>query len=411
MTGDFLARAEDTIRKCRTLADCTDQPGVTTRTFLSPAMHKVHALVKEWMEQAGLTVHVDAAGNIRGTLAGTSPTPCRLLIGSHLDTVPNAGAFDGILGVIIGLTITEMFAGRRPRNTIEIIGFSDEEGVRFGIPFIGSRAVAGSLTNEVMKSADARGVSLEEAIRAFGLDPGKVQEAEAHSDARGYVEFHIEQGPVLEQKKLPVGVVDAIVGQSRREIIFEGQASHAGTTPMSMRSDALAGAAEWIGVVEREARTIPDLVATVGKLDVQPGAGNVIPGSALASLDVRHKENSIRSKFTEEVIRFANDIAKRRKLGVTIRPTLDQPSVSMDRKLTDLLAKEVESAGFPAMKMASGAGHDAMVVAEKIPSTMLFLRSPGGISHHPDETVLATDVAVALEIGSKFVRDWDAQFS
>jgi allantoate deiminase len=267
MSGDSLVQAEEIIRRCRLLAECTEQPGVTTRTFLSPPMHKVHSLLKEWMEQTGIEVGVDAAGNIRGTLVGTSQKPRRLIIGSHLDTVPNAGAFDGILGVIIGVALAEKLAGQRLSSTLEIIGFSEEEGVRFGIPFIGSKAVTGTLGDEMMKRTDECGVTLEEAIRTFGLDPGQIADAQLHDDAQGYLEFHIEQGPVLERRGAPVGIVDAIVGQSRLEFVFEGKANHAGTTPMELRYDALAGAAEWICVIEREACKIPDLVATVGKLD------------------------------------------------------------------------------------------------------------------------------------------------
>jgi len=391
----FLSVAQTVIDRCHALAEYTEEPGFTTRTFLSEPMHAVHGCLRAWMERAAMTVDVDHAGNLRGRYAASRPNAQRLYIGSHLDTVPRAGAFDGILGVAMGVALVEVLAGRRMAFEIEVIGFSEEEGVRFGVPFIGSRAFIGDIDDQLL----ARGVA--DAIAAFGLDPARIHEAQASPNALGYLEFHIEQGPVLDTFNLPLGVVEAIVGQTRGDVIFEGHANHAGTTPMNLRHDALAGAAEWISVVEQEARSTLGLVATVGRLDISPGAGNVIAGKARASLDVRHANDDVRRATILKLAERSRQIAENRGLTVRWEPRLDQPAVAMDPGLTSL---------FPALhKMTSGAGHDAMIVARRMPTAMLFLRSPGGISHHPDETVRVEDVAAALEAGIGFLERLDAR--
>lgn len=392
----------DVIAQCRLLAEATEEPGFITRTFLSPPMHQVHDHLRGWMEQAGMRVFADHAGNLRGVYpsdsreAQSAEAP-RLFIGSHLDTVPHAGAFDGILGVVLGVALVERLNGRRLPFAIEVIGFSEEEGVRFGVPFIGSRAFIGDVDNELL-------ASIAEAITAFGLDPSRIGEARVSDNALGYIEFHIEQGPVLESLGLPLGVVHAIAGQSRFDVVFEGRENHAGTTPMNLRRDALAGAAEWIGAVEREARRVPGAVATVGRMNVSPGAGNVIPGSVATSLDVRHSDDHVRHDLVARLLRCAEQIAAGRCLKVSSEQRLDQPAVAMDPDLTQTMERAVESAGFQIHRMPSGAGHDAMIVARRMPAAMLFLRSPGGISHHPDETVLTGDVAAALDAGVRFLE-------
>jgi allantoate deiminase len=391
------------IERCRELALLTEEPGFTTRTFLSEPMHAVHRLVGRWMTEAGLDVNVDAVGNLRGVYPARTPNARRLLIGSHLDTVPRAGAYDGILGVMLGITLVELLEKRPLKFQIEVIGFSEEEGVRFGVPFIGSRALIGDVDEDLLNRRDHHGVTVRQAILDFGLDPLMVLHAEI-SDVIGYVEFHIEQGPVLESLNLPLAVVDAIVGQSRLEVQFHGRANHAGTTPMQLREDALQGAAEWAGAVEREARETDGLVATVGRLEIQPGAGNVIAGSALASLDVRHADDAVRHAAVGRLLRCAEQIGARRKLRVSVEHRLDQPSVPMDPALSSTLLHAMKT---PPHRMNSGAGHDAMIMARRMPTAMLFLRSPGGVSHHPDESVLAEDVAAALETGLAFLREID----
>jgi allantoate deiminase len=328
--------------------------------------------------------------------AASRPDAPRLYLGSHLDTVPHAGAFDGILGVVMGVALVEQLR-RRLSFHIEVIGFSEEEGVRFGIPFIGSRAFTGDAVR------DAR---VEDAIRAFGLDPSTINEAQADAGALGYLEIHIEQGPVLESLGLPLGIVDAIVGQSRVEVRFEGEANHAGTTPMLLRRDALAAAAEWITGVEREARATGDLVATVGRVEARPGAGNVIAGSVGASLDVRHPEDAQRLSAVARLLRCAEQIGTRRNIAVSWEQRLDQPAVGMDPVLSEILERAVAESGHAVHRMPSGAGHDAMIAARRMPAAMLFLRSPGGISHHPDETVREEDVAAALAVGLNILENW-----
>jgi allantoate deiminase len=387
----------DVIGRCRVLAEFSEEPGFTTRTFLSQPMHQVHEQLRGWMQKAGLSVSVDHAGNLRGLYASDRNDAPRLFIGSHLDTVPRAGAFDGILGVVLPVTLIERLAGRRLPFAIEVIGFSEEEGVRYGVPFIGSRALIGDIDSDLL-------TCIGPAITAFGLDANRIGEARVAGNALGYLEFHIEQGPVLESLGLPLGVVDAISGQSRLDVVFEGRANHAGTTPMNFRQDALAGAAEWISTVEREARATPGAVATVGRIAALPGAGNVIPGSVSMSLDVRHTEDAVRHHLVARLLRCAGQIAAGRCLTVSSEQRLDQTAVAMDSHLVQTLGRAVESAGFPVHRLASGAGHDAMIVARRMPAAMLFVRSPGGISHHPDETVLIEDVEAALEVGMRFLE-------
>lgn len=403
----YLELAGEVIARCRILASHSDEPDFLTRTFLSEAMRSANAQVRRWMEQAGMSVHVDDAGNLRGRSQGTEAHAPRLIIGSHLDTVPHAGAFDGPLGVMLGIALVQLVEERKWKLPMDVIAFSEEEGVRFGVPFIGSRALIGELDDAVLARRDAGGVSVAEAIRQFGLDPSRVSEAEISDDVAGYLEFHIEQGPVLESIGLPLGVVATIVGQSRIDLRFGGTANHAGTTPMHLRHDALAGAAEWIVAVEREAAAVADLVATTGRIDVKPGAGNVIADRVDLSLDVRHPKDEVRHEMAGRFMGCAGHIAARRGLRVSSEVRLDQPAVAMDARLTAALARAADRSGYPAHRMNSGAGHDAMIVARRVPSAMLFLRSPGGISHHPDESVLEKDVAAALATGTAFLAEWE----
>ena len=403
--------AREVIRRCRMLAACSDEPGFTTRTFLSDSMRKVHGMMGVWMTAAGMDVRVDPAGNLRGVYAGTSMDARRLLVGSHLDTVPHAGAFDGVLGVVMGVSLVESLHGRRLPYGIEVIGFSDEEGVRFGVPFIGSRALVGELDASLLAVQDPDGVSVAQAIRNFKLDPSRMADARADANPLGYLEFHIEQGPLLESADCPVAVVDRISGRTATEVTFAGAAGHAGTTPMSGRRDAVAGAAEWIGSVEALARGTKGLLATNGRIDSEPGAANVIAGRCRVTLDVRHADDTVRAAAVERLRREAEDIGARRRLQIEWAPRLDQSAAAMDPQLVAVLARALEAAGAPITVMSSGAGHDAMVLAAYMPAAMLFIRTPGGISHHPDESVNEGDVAFALATGMNFLNELAASIS
>jgi allantoate deiminase len=362
-------------------------------------MHQCHREIAGWMTALGAEVRIDAAGNLRGVYAGMEPNAPRLLLGSHLDTVPNAGAFDGVLGVVLAIALLEALNGRRLPFGIEIVGFSEEEGVRFGTPFIGSRALTGRLDEELLVRKDSRGSSVRDAIEEFGLNPQEIPLAVLGNNILGYVEFHIEQGPVLEALERPLGVVDAIAGQSRLEFTFVGRANHAGTTPMYLRHDAIAGAAEWITTVEREAHNVPGLVATVGSIEAKPGATNVIAGEATLSLDVRHGLDKVRGGAVENLIREATEIANRRGLSVSQNILLSQSAVAMDPFLSHEIEQAIRKTGCEPHRMMSGAGHDAMILAEKVSAAMIFLRTPGGISHDPAESVAVEDVAIAIECG------------
>jgi len=405
--GDISVFAARVIDRCRELAQITEVEGETTRTFLSHAMRRGMERVQSWMEAAGMQVAVDAVGNLRGVYAGTQVDATRLVIGSHLDTVPNAGAFDGVLGVVMGLTLVEMLNGEGLSCAIELVAFSEEEGVRFRLPFIGSRALVGQINDELLARTDVHGVSVRQAIADFGLDAEEIPGATLDEKASAYLEFHIEQGPVLESEGLPLGIVDAIAGQTRGEMRFIGSANHAGTTPMRLRQDAVAGAAQWISRVERVALATKGLVATVGRIEAQPGAGNVVAGEVKASLDVRHADDNVRMAAVDEVVAAAHSIARERSLTAEWKVQMEQKSVAMDMGLTRMVEDAVGDAGVIPYRMTSGAGHDAMVIAERIPSAMIFLRSPGGVSHHPDETVRQDDVAHALAAGLEFVRRFD----
>jgi len=398
--------AQHVIARCRQIACFSESMTGITRTFLCPAMHKVHTFLREWMQRVGMDARIDAMGNLRGIYEGVgAENERRLLIGSHLDSVPDAGAYDGVVGVVLAIALVEALGGKRLPFAIEIVGFSEEEGVRFGVPFLGSRALMGRVDRELLETPDQQGVSIAEAIRRFGLNPDEMDSALIAPGTFAYLEFHIEQGPVLEDLGQPVGVVRAIAGQSRYAVTFTGKASHAGTTPMHLRRDALAGAAEWISAVETEARGVEGLVATVGAIESEPRAGNVVPGCVRATLDVRHGSDEVRTSAMDRLLGAAREIASRRSLRFNAQQFLEQCAVAMDPELVAVAGRAAATAGCDAPCLESGAGHDAMIVAEKVPAAMIFLRSPGGISHHPDESVREDDVECALATGLHFLDE------
>jgi allantoate deiminase len=413
---DIASLAEEVIARCRRVASFSEDATGIRRTFLSPPMRDVHREIAGWMEPLGVRTCVDAAGNLRASYAAqddaeTDRNAPRLLVGSHLDTVPNAGAYDGILGVVLAVALVKALVGRRFPFAIEVVGFSEEEGVRFKTPFIGSRALVGRLDEVLLSVQDSNGVSVRQAIEDFGLHSAEIAQLLVTDDVCGYLEFHIEQGPVLEKLALPLAAVEAIAGQSRLEFTFAGRANHAGTTPMNLRFDAVAGAAEWIMTVERTARSVAGLVATVGSVETKPGAVNIISSEARLSLDVRHKDDEIRIRSVRDLARHAEEIAQQRGLSVRWSTQMDQPAVAMDPFLSSLVEESIRRVGCEPHFMVSGAGHDAMIVAEKLPAAMVFLRTPGGISHDPAESVAVDDVAKAIECGLHFLDQLGASLT
>jgi allantoate deiminase len=391
------------VRRLDELGRVTDEPGKLTRTFLSPAMSRANALVGQWMRAAGLTTRVDPTGNLIGRREAKTPGAKTLLLGSHLDTVRDAGKFDGALGVLLPIVALAELQRRGVALpfAVEVLGFAEEEGVRFASAYLGSKGYTGTLRAADLKRRDADGVSVAAAIRDWGRGAPAARRAvraPRPQDLLGYLEVHIEQGPVLEAKKLPVGVVSAIAGQTRGRLTFRGQAGHAGTTPMALRRDALAGAAEFILFAETLARGCGPLVATVGTIAAAPGAPNVIPGEVTLSLDVRHPRDAPRAAALTRLLGAAKTIARHRKLSVAWQPTQANGAVACSPELTALLDRSVRAVQRRSVALVSGAGHDAVVLAALTPVAMLFVRCRGGLSHHPDESAAPADLAVALRV-------------
>jgi allantoate deiminase len=399
--------AAEVVRRCRALAAVSEDAGRLTRRFATPAMARDNTLVGGWMAEAGMEVRVDAAGNLVGRLPGDDPGAGTLLLGSHLDTVRDAGAFDGPLGVLAAVACVERLRadGTRLPFAVDVLGFSDEEGLRYGTAYLGSRAVAGTFDPALLGLVDDDGVALGKALRDFGGAPDALARAARRGERLlGYCEVHIEQGPVLEGRDVPVGVVSAIVGATRAELEFSGRAGHAGTVPMDLRHDAACAAAEWVLAVEAAARREPALVATVGRLEARPGAPNVVPGAAVASLDVRHPDDAVRDAAVRGLRDAAGAIGARRGVEVTWREVMSAPAVAADAALTAALSAAVAERGLPVVTLASGAGHDAVALSALTGVAMLFVRCAGGLSHHPDASVDESDVAVALDVLHAFVR-------
>jgi hydantoinase/carbamoylase family amidase len=400
--------AATVMQRIDALAQISEDDGKTTRIFASPAMRRANHDVGLWMREAGMNVRVDAVGNLIGHYPAAQPDGKILLLGSHLDTVRDAGKFDGPLGVLVAIACVQQLndANTRLPFVIEVVGFADEEGVRFQSTYLGSRALAGTLNVDELKRTDVRGITMAEAIREFGGNPDAI--ASAKLDAGrviGYTEVHIEQGPVLEQRNLATGVVSAIAGQTRARIAFTGQAGHAGTVPMNLRRDALAAGAEFILAVESLAQSRGGLVATVGEIHALPGAGNVIPGEAQLTLDVRHPDDAVRQNACEELKRRASEIASKRNVESNFETVHETAAVICDRGLTVKLEQSVKRHQAEAPLLTSGAGHDAAAVSAICPVAMLFVRCQGGISHNPDESVETSDVRVAIEVLADFVQN------
>jgi len=394
-------------KRIEALAQISEDTDRLTRTFASSAMRLANELVASWMRQAGMRVRTDAIGNLIGHYPAAQADGKILLLGSHLDTVRDAGKFDGPLGVLVAIACVQKLHDTKTRLpfAIEVVGFADEEGVRFHSTYLGSRALAGAFDLDDLKRTDANCMTMAEAIREFGGAPDAIASAKLDANQLlGYAEVHIEQGPVLEQKNVPVGVVSAIAGQTRAKLSFIGRAGHAGTVPMELRRDALCAAAEFISVAETHAQNCTGLVATVGQITASPGASNVIPGEVHLSLDVRHADDAVRERSCAELKVRADEIATRRGVTLICELVHKTNAVICDHQLTERMEAAVRRFQKEVPVLPSGAGHDAAAMSTITPVAMLFVRCKGGVSHHPAEFVSEHDIGVALAVMSEFLN-------
>ena len=398
-----MTPAERIEARLRELARCTDEPGRITRLFLSPAHRHAAALIRSWMDDTGLATRLDASATLVGTRPGPRPDSPVLLLGSHFDTVRDAGRYDGCLGIVAAIEALSA-AGPLP-FAVQIRAFGDEEGVRFPVTLTGAHACAGRFDPAWLDARDADGIALGDALRAFGGDPSQLDTCRPHAFA--YLELHIEQGPILEKNGAPLGVVSAINGATRSAVTVRGRAGHAGTVPMMLRQDALVAASAMIIAVRAAATARPGVVATVGCINARPGATNVIPGQVTFSIDLRAPEDGLRTDAQATIERALHAHAASERVEVAIARTHHAPSVACDPRLRQLLAGAIEAARLPVLHLPSGGGHDAMAIASLCPIGMLFVRCAGGISHHPDEAVATEDIAHAVAVLTTTLRTLD----
>jgi allantoate deiminase len=404
---DYLQRAENVLNKINELASISEDPACITRTFGTTAFQQGSRIIQNWMQDIGLETRVDSIGNVRGRLISSKANAKTFVIASHMDTVVNAGKFDGPMGVIMGLDLIEelILAGKPLPFNLELIAFSDEEGVRFHTTYLGSKVVAGSFDEALLNKKDESGITLKEAIQAIGGNSAQLlSDSIATDNWLGYFEIHIEQGPVLYERNVPVAVVTAIVGQKRIEITFSGMAGHAGTVPMTMRQDALCAAAEFILTAEQLAVSEPDLVATVGKLNVVNSASNVIPGEVSCSLDVRSNDASRLAVAYQTLHDKCVEIGQKRAIGINWKLIQETASVACDPVISDLLAEAVNDCGYEVIRLVSGAGHDGVPISQVSPISMLFVRCYKGISHNPLENTELADMAATLQVVDTFMN-------
>jgi allantoate deiminase len=411
------------VERCNELgvAPFSDLPGALYRAYLTPAHAAALRQTAIWMSQAGMTVRLDSAANLIGRYEAELADAPALLIASHIDSVRNAGRYDGPLGIMLGIECVARLNSeeRRLPFAIEVIAFGDEEGSRFPESMLCSRAIAGVLKSGAAEVKDPAGVSVAEALRTFDVvadlkRPDEDLSASKYQpkDVIGYLEAHIEQGPVLESEGLSVGVVSGIAAQLRFNVFVSGEAGHAGTAAMHLRKDALAGAAEMLIAVEHVAREGgTELVATVGQLEVRPGSVNVVPGHVRFSLDIRSGSAAVRDAAAYRIFEAFEAIAANRGLGITKEQTQDLPASPCDTRLTSLLEVAMEQAGYPKRTLVSGAGHDAMVMSALCPTAMLFIRCERGISHNPAEAVTAIDADAALAVMTNFLNLLESRYN
>ncbi len=406
--NEYLPRAQNIMTRIDELASVSEESGIIARTFGTNAFLEGSRKVAAWMEKAGLQTRTDNVGNIRGVLRSSSPNAKTLVVASHIDTVINAGRFDGPLGVLLGLDLLEQLIQAKTTLPfhIELIAFSDEEGVRFHTTYLGSKVVAGSFDHSLLEKKDAGGTALKDVITAIGGDATRLaQDSIPPGEWLGYYEVHIEQGPVLYKKHIPVAVVKGIAGQKRSEIIFKGTAGHAGTVPMDMRRDALCCASEFILAVEQWAlENKTQAVATVGKLHISHAASNTIPGEVSCTLDLRSNDPAMLSTAYAALQSNCKTVSTRRGIVFEWNLVQETAPVACDAGLNDLLAQSIRQAGHEPLELVSGAGHDGVPVSQVSPVAMLFVRCFEGISHHPLENVELKDLAAAVEVSANFIH-------
>ena len=402
------------MERCDALALYSEETNCLTRRFATPALQQANDMLTTWMSTAGMSVHVDAIGNVIGRYEAQQPGAKTLLLGSHLDTVQNAGRYDGILGVMVALICVERLYARAERLpfAIEILAFADEEGLRYHSAYIGSSAITGTFDPATLHLSDSNGITMADAIHAYrgNIDLKSLGTPRWQStDLLGYCEVHIEQGPVLEARNLPVAVVSGIAGQDRIKLSFTGEAGHAGTVPMSLRKDALCAAAEFILAAEALARNQAGLVATVGQINVPHSASNVIPGRAELSLDLRHLDDAIREQARQSLHEQAVRIGLQRRVVLDWQLMQENRTIFCNPRLMHLFEQAIEGAGNPVLTLPSGAGHDGVVMSKLTDVAMLFVRCAGGISHNPAEAVTEEDVAVAIDVLERFLVHYSEQ--
>ena len=407
---DNTTLGDEIVGRINELGAISETPEHLARFFLTREHRTAADLILSWMRSAGMRAHLDAIGNVCGRYEGERPAlPC-LMLGSHYDTVRDAGRWDGPLGLITAIScVADLHKrGRRLPFAIEVVGFADEEGVRFASTLLGSRAVAGTFDASVLNARDNTGLAMRDALVQFGLDPEHIgAAARIRRELHGYIELHIEQGPVLETEQLPVGVVTAISGATRLAASLTGMAGHAGTVPMRLRRDALAGAAECISVIEELCRTDTDgLVGTVGYIHARPGATNVIPGQVSFTIDLRAATDSHRTRATADIVRHIEAVAKRRKLVLQVDVTHENRTVPCAPWLKAQVAEAIAAEGYRVFELPSGAGHDGMAMIDIADVGMMFVRCRGGISHHPDEHVDKADADVGARVLLRFIENF-----
>ena len=406
-----MLSADRILERCESLAQHSELPGGLTRVFLSPQARAASDKVLAWMREAGMQAKLDAIGNAVGRYEGNRPgLPC-LMLGSHLDTVRDAGKYDGMLGVVAAIECVSLLHSQDKRLpfAIEVIGFGDEEGVRFGTTLLGSRAVAGIFDQKALAATDATGKTMSQALVDFGLDPQAIPKiARKKGEVLAYAELHIEQGPVLEAEGLAVGVVTAINGFSRLRVTLRGAAGHAGTVPMNLRRDALAGAAECALAVERVARGHPELVGTVGRFEAKPGAINVIPGEVMFTVDVRAPQDPLREEAVAAIRARVEEVSRSRNLRCEIEDLQHFGVTACAPRLIAQMERAVASQGFPVRRLPSGAGHDGMALGAIADICMLFVRCKGGISHNPLESITQEDARAGANVLFAFINSFSS---